>query len=90
MIDPSKVKLLLEEIGDSFFFVEFEKKNGQRRKMLCRRGVTKGLVDPERPQLPSYANVPDLVGVWDLQKGAYRCFSINKVIRIAGAGKVLR
>lgn len=89
MVNPMEVKKLLEEVGNGFFMVVFVKKNGQRRRMLCRRGVRKGLADPEHPRLPSYANCPDIVGVWSVADQAYKSFSVNRVAKIAGAGKVL-
>lgn len=89
VLKSSAVLSLLEEIGDGFFTVEFVKRDGSLRRMRCRRGVRKGLVDPESPQLPSYANHPNIVGVWSMEDKAYKCFKLDCVVSIAGAGKVL-
>jgi hypothetical protein len=89
MLNPEVVKSFVKSMGDHFFVVKFIKKNGQQREMLCRKGVKKGLADPANPQLPSYINCPDIVGVWDIKAGGYRSFSVDRVVYISGNGMVL-
>jgi hypothetical protein len=90
VLESSDVRSLLEEIGDGFFVVEFVKRDGTLRRMHCRRGVRKGLVDPASPQLPSYADHPNIVGVWSLKDQAYKCFKVDRVVSLIGAGRSLR
>jgi hypothetical protein len=65
------------------FTVVFTKKDGSERKMNCRRGVTKYLKGGES----TIAHKTNLLGVFDMQEGDYRCFNMDttKEIRISGS-----
>ena len=54
------------------FSVKFTKKDGSERKMVCRKGVKKGLTGGGAKYNPIERG---LIAVYDVQKGAYR--SVN-------------
>lgn len=74
--------------GGRWFSVEFIKKNGEQRRMICREGVHRHLkggdlkYDPEKY---------DLRTVWDAEKEDYRMIPTDpsRVIRVKGRGTVL-
>lgn len=93
-LDPVEVVNYLEAIPVSqVFSVTFAKKDGEVRKMRCRRGVRKKLKGGES----TIAHVATLQGVYDLDAldsegnpGAYRCFDKTRVLLIRGIGSSLR
>lgn len=74
--------------GGRFFSVAFIKRNGEHRKMICRKGVSRHLrggklsYDPEDYRL---------MVVWDTVKRDYCMIptDASRVIRVQGRGKVL-
>lgn len=63
-------------MGGKFFSVEFIKKDGKTRVMLCRVGVTKYLKGGKRT-----AN-NDVQVVFDMHKMQYRSFRYDSVVKI--------
>lgn len=61
-----------------FFTVEFTKKDGGNRVMLCRTGVVKGLNPLAKPRRKN----KDIQIVWDVHKKEYRSFRLDSVKRI--------
>jgi hypothetical protein len=74
--------------GGRWFSVEFVKKNGERRKMICREGVYRHLKGGELKYEPQKY---DLKTVWDAGKGDYRMVPTDpaRVISVRGRGRVL-
>ncbi len=83
-----ELKKLVQEIKNSkgkIFRVEFIKRTtGERRVMLCRLGVTKGVTgkglkfDPAKKALMT---------VWDMQKQEWRMINLATVVSLKVAGK---
>lgn len=77
------MKTLDKLVEDTFFTVDFIKKDGSVRSMNCRQGVVKHLKNPNSPITIKRG---DLVTVWS-HKG-YRSFHEDKVLQIRARGKV--
>lgn len=73
-ISKLQAKDLINGSEGHFFSPTFVKKNGELRKMVCRKGVTKHLKGGELAFNP---NAKGLVVVFDVQKNAYRMVNIN-------------
>jgi len=70
------IKQKIQEQGGKFFSVEFTKKDGTTRVMLCKVGVTKYLRGGKRTV------GDDFQVVFDMQKMLYRCFRYDSVVKI--------
>ena len=70
------VKDKIQSLGGKFFSVEFIKRDGTTRLMLCRVGVTKFLKGGKR----TVGN--DVQVVFDIHKMQYRSFRYDSVIKI--------
>jgi len=66
----------IQSMGGKFFSVEFIKRDGKTRVMLCKVGVTKYLKGGKR----TVGN--DVQVVFDMHKMQYRSFRYDSVIRI--------
>tara|TARA_R110002050_G_scaffold285683_1_gene435455 strand:- start:244 stop:477 length:234 start_codon:yes stop_codon:yes gene_type:complete len=66
----------IQSMGGKFFSVEFIKRDGKNRVMLCKVGVTKYLKGGKR----TVGN--DVQVVFDMHKMQYRSFRYDSVIRI--------
>ena len=82
-----QVKKVIDEIrsrvGDTFFSVEFIKKDGSLRKMVARLGVKKGVKGVGLAYNPTDYK---LLCAYDVQKQGFRMISIDKIqtIKIRG------
>ena len=56
------------------FSVKFTKKDGSERKMVCRKGVRKGLTGGGAKYNPIERG---LISVYDVQKGGYRMINFD-------------
>ena len=70
------IKEKIQSMGGKFFSVEFIKRDGKTRVMLCRVGVTKYLKGGKR----TVGN--DVQVVFDMHKMQYRSFRYDSVIKI--------
>tara|TARA_E500000318_G_scaffold69394_1_gene64262 strand:- start:363 stop:596 length:234 start_codon:yes stop_codon:yes gene_type:complete len=66
----------IQSMGGKFFSVEFIKRDGKTRIMLCKVGVTKYLKGGKRTV------GDDVQVVFDMHKMQYRSFRYDSVIRI--------
>lgn len=64
------------------FYVEFIKKNGELRKMICRRGVKVGIVPPDDRQRDATKDPDNILRVWDMIKEGYRSINLDTVTKI--------
>jgi len=72
------IKEVIKAKAGKFFSVEFIKKDGTPRLMLCRTGVKKYLAPNPRPMRRSEV----VQKVYDVHKKAYRSFNFDTVTRI--------
>jgi len=75
----TEVKQLRELVGSKIFSVEFTKKDGSLRKMVCRLGVKKYLKGGELKYNPEELNY---LTVFDLQSEEYRTINVNTLKKI--------
>ena len=82
MRNDQKRKLLASTNG-TVFTATFRKANGEMRTMNCRLGVKKHLKGGDS----TTAHKDNLITVFDMQKGAYRCINLDTVVsaKINGA-----
>lgn len=75
----------IENTDGKIFYAEFIKRsNGEKRKMLARKGVTKYLKGGEKPY---NADDKDLITVFDMQKVDYRSIPKENIQRLSANGK---
>jgi hypothetical protein len=79
----TEVKQLRELVGNKIFSVEFVKKDGSLRKMVCRLGVKKHLKGGE---LGYDAEALNYLTVFDLQSEEYRTINVNTLKSITFEG----
>ena len=69
-----------ELAGGKIFSIEFIKKDGSLRPMLCRFGVTKDVTGRGKDNLENYDN---LMKVYDISKKAYRTINLKTITKIS-------
>lgn len=77
---------LLEKIKETkgkIFSVEFVKKDGSNRKMVCRTGVKKGTSGVGMKYNPIEKG---LLPVFDMQKGAFRMINLKTITKLTIMG----
>ena len=86
MITKKQAEHLLSKMQDDnrMFSVSFIKKNGDRRTMLARFGVTKYLKNKGARYNPADY---DLFTVFDMNKQSYRSIPINRLLWLRTKGK---
>lgn len=70
----TEIKQLKELVKNKIFSVEFTKKDGTLRKMVCRLGVKRHLKGGELKYSPEDFNY---LTVFDLQSEEYRTINVN-------------
>ena len=86
-IDRQTAKQYIYKTNGKIFSAVFTKKDGEKRKMVCRRGVAKyvkGIGLKFKPE------ERDLIGVFDMQKVAYRFINIKTLEQIKVKGITYR
>ena len=73
-IDKDTAKKYIYKTNGKIFSVVFTKKNGEKRKMVCRQGVAKYVTGVGLKFKPEER---DLVGVFDMHKKAYRFINVK-------------
>ena len=83
-INKETAKKYIYNTNGKIFSAVFTKKDGEKRKMICRRGVSKYVTGKGLGFNPGSR---DLVGVFDMQKRAYRFINTNTLEQITVQGK---
>ena len=83
-ININKAKKYIYDTNGKIFSAVFVKKDGEKRKIVCRRGVSKYVTGKGLGFNPGSR---DLVGVFDMQKKAYRFINTNTLEQITVQGK---
>ena len=83
-INKETAKKYIYETNGKIFSAVFTKKDGEKRKIICRRGVSKYVTGKGLGFNPGSR---DLVGVFDMQKRAYRFINTNTLEQITVQGK---
>ena len=82
-INKDKAKEYIYNTNGKIFSAVFTKKDGEKRKMLCRQGVHKYVTGKGLKFKPEERS---LIGVFDMQKKAYRFINIETLEKIKVAG----
>ena len=83
-IDRDTAKQYIYKTNGKIFSAVFTKKDGEKRKMVCRQGVAKyvkGVGLKFKPEERS------LIGVFDMHKKAYRFINLETLEKIRVQGK---
>ena len=83
-IDRDTAKQYIYETNGKIFSAVFVKKDGEKRKMICRRGVAKYVKGVGLKFKPEERN---LIGVFDMHKKAYRFINTKTLEQIKVKGK---
>lgn len=79
-----KLSELRETTKGKIFAVDFTKKDGSERHMVCRLGVTKGVTGQGMSYDPLSRG---LLPVYDMQKHNFRMVNLNTVRKVKFQGK---
>ena len=82
-IDKDTAREYIYATNGKIFSAVFTKKDGEKRKMICRRGVSKYVKGIGLKFKPEECN---LVGVFDMHKKAYRFINIKTLEQIKVKG----
>ena len=86
-IDKDTAREYIYATNGKIFSAVFTKKDGEKRKMVCRRGVAKyvkGVGLKFKPVDPSKDR--DLIGVFDMHKKAYRFINMKTLEQLKVKG----
>ena len=78
-ININKAKKYIYDTNGKIFSAVFVKKDGEKRKIVCRRGVSKYVTGKGLGFNPATRS---LIGVFDMHKKAYRFISLNTLEKI--------
>ena len=78
-IDKDTAKQYIYKTNGKIFSAVFTKKDGEKRKMVCRRGVAKYV---KGVGLKFKPNDRGLIGVFDMHKKAYRFINVTTLEQI--------
>ena len=82
-INKDTAKKYIYKTNGKIFSAIFTKKNGEKRKMVCRQGVAKYVKGVGLKFKPKERN---LIGVFDMHKGAYRFINIETLMSLKVKG----
>jgi len=95
MPEYSEIRSLVEAQGSKIISVEFIKKDGTLRKMLVQNAATRTHVKGEaaseqakRAAATRALNHPNLLNIFDMDRGAIRSINMDTLIRIK-CGRIL-
>ena len=79
IISKDTAKQYIYKTNGKIFSAVFRKKDGEKRKMVCRRGVAKYVKGVGLKFKPEEHN---LIGVFDMHKKAYRFINIKTLEKV--------
>ena len=88
-IDRDTAKQYIYKTNGKIFSAVFIKKDGEKRKMVCRQGVAKYVKGVGLKFKPEER---DLIGVFDMHKHAYRFINIKTLeqVKIKGVQYIIK
>ncbi len=84
IITKDTARKYIYESSGKIFAAVFTKKNGEKRKMVCRQGVAKYVTGKGLKFKPEERN---LIGVFDMHKKAYRFINVKTLQSLKVKGK---
>lgn len=82
MTDRELHREIVAALGEGVIVVEFTKRDGTVRRMRCT--LQEGVVPKAAFDMNDY-NDYDLITVWDVDRGAWRSFSVHRMLPRPGA-----
>ncbi|MAH47762.1 hypothetical protein CMI37_18215 [Candidatus Pacearchaeota archaeon] len=82
-IDRDTAKQYIYKTNGKIFSAVFTKKNGEKRRMVCRQGVAKYVKGVGLKFKPEER---DLIGVFDMHKKAYRFINVKTLEQLKTKG----
>ena len=82
-INKDTAKEYIYKTNGKIFSAVFTKKDGEKRKIVCRQGVAKYVKGVGLKFKPEERN---LIGVFDMHKGAYRFINIETLMSLKVKG----
>ena len=79
--EPEFKEWFMEYLSENTITVEFNKKNGEKRRMICTRDIGKIPVE-QQPTNSKSTSQTDAVPVFDLEKNEWRSFNLSGLTRI--------
>lgn len=73
-------RILLELLNEGQVLIEFEKKSGEIREMICTLSNRIIPLDQQVIERKKKEN-PEVIPVWDVGKGQWRSFRVDSVIK---------
>ena len=88
-IDKDTAKQYIYKTNGKIFSAVFTKKNGEKRKMVCRQGVAKYV---KGVGLKFKPEEKELIGVFDMHKKAYRFINAKTLeqLKIKGINYIIK
>ena len=86
-ITRDKAKKYIYNTNGKIFSAIFIKKDGEKRRIVCRRGVSKYVTGKGLGFNPATRS---LIGVFDMHKKAYRFINTNTLEQITVQGKTYK
>jgi len=86
-IDRDTAKQYIYKTNGKIFSAVFTKKDGEKRNMVCRRGVAKYVKGVGLKFKPEER---DLIGVFDMHKKAYRFINTKTLTKLKTKGTTYR
>ena len=83
IIDKATAKKYIYNTNGNIFSAVFTKKDGEKRKLVCRQGVAKYVKGVGLKFKPEER---DLIGVFDMHKKAYRFINVKTLEQIKVKG----
>lgn len=82
---PEFKEWFTEYLSENTITVEFTKKDGEKRRMVCTRSADK-IPGDQQPQ-GSKTVTTDAVAVWDIEKSGWRSFNLSNLTHIEWSNK---
>ena len=83
-IDRDTAKRYIYKTNGQIFSAVFTKKDGEKRKMVCRQGVAKYVIGVGLKFKPEERS---LIGVFDMHKKAYRFINLETLEKVKIRGQ---
>lgn len=82
---------LVESLYEGTCMVEFEKVNGEKRRMNCtlNPNIAKDMPQELKEQSNHSISNPNVIAVWDMDKNDWRAFRVDSVTHFESKSKTL-
>ena len=85
-MNTQTIRKILTMNGTHIFSVVFTKKDGTKRRMVCRLGVTKHLKNGVERVASTTSHIPKYLTVYDMENHGYRNINVETIESIKMQG----